>query len=178
MADTLDKISEIVPTLYYDLIARFVPGAATLGAYLYFAHQSLHELERNTHLTGAAFIAVLIGGSYLLGLVLTPIGTVSGALFAKLANAYTRSNRYRIDEVWKKVDELARKDPAAAPIFGKMAAEVTLCENLFAGVLIVVLISQDGIWPPKIFGWLALLFANVGLRMVLFVERLERIHAA
>jgi hypothetical protein len=172
MSDALDTITKTVPTLYYDLIARFVPGAASLGVLIWLSPYTLHDVERFTHLSGGAFIGALVGAGYLYGLLLTPLGGIPEFLLQVSGKSF---EHYSPAWIWNCVDAIGVQKEEAAAVFGKMAAEVTLCENLLAGVTLAALLNAPRVdWCPTL-AWLVLLALNVAMRMVVFVKRLERV---
>ncbi|MDP9191518.1 MAG: hypothetical protein M3P06_07430 [Acidobacteriota bacterium] len=129
MADGYAKIGDVVPSFFYDLIARIIPGAAvvTLGAYFY-------PIDRPIELP--ARIALIGGAGYLAGFALSAISTF--ILFA-----ITRAEgweKYSDEAFWMQIRK-HKDDRETSALLAKMVAESTCCENLVVGVMAVAMLD-------------------------------------
>lgn len=128
----LSSLGNAIPSLYYDVIGRVVPGTAFLMSW------------RNVrgHLDGdASHILLLVGFGYIVGMLMTPCYYVLTAPIVgswKLLNYLFRNNKkWKIPENrggrGNDVVGLARPDLGAT--LAKMQAEAVLCANLAAGFI-------------------------------------------
>jgi hypothetical protein len=176
MGDLAEKIAEIIPAAYYDLISRIVAGGAIFYLWAILRLPGV-ELPARAPLSGAYALIVGIAMSYVLGIILTPIGYLvargSSALLVKLA----KLPQVGADGLWKQIDTLEQnKNRHEATILGKMAAEATLAENLVAGTaglfLLSVLFAPTCNRHPLILGTiLALCFLAAFFRRAVLVGR-------
>lgn len=144
MGSLAEKVPEVLPSFYYDLVARLVPGTAVVLLSTYLGLPGTDGLVKADLLSGVG-ILLLLGLGYLVALLLTPLGTLLGLLISRIANV-SRNDKITLDELWTLVDSLQSTNPSAATTLSKMAAEVTLCENLLAGLLAILAVAGQH-WP-------------------------------
>ena len=134
MGDLASKLADLIPSLYYDVIARVaagVPFVALLG------------------LTGPGApegVPGFIVAGYITGLVLTPTGAPFGLVGTAAWIAYRRvfqSEPRKLLRLSRENDEVAAKSPDAGATLGKMQAEVTLCSNLAAAYVVLSLLRPQ-----------------------------------
>jgi hypothetical protein len=151
----MDKLSELIPEFYYDLIARVTPGAVLCATLAWSVHQRV-PIDKLDPVIGLP-LALLV--SYLAGFLLDSVsamtlGRIAGHIFEKLG---TRFPVWRID-VWKHINEATANSDRAK--LTKMMAERAMARSLVALI--------GGMWlfslgPVSNFAVLA----NVGLLLVL-----------
>ncbi|MFL6259212.1 MAG: hypothetical protein ACJ76Y_05820 [Thermoanaerobaculia bacterium] len=140
MGELTDKIPEVIPTFYYDLICRIVPGGIMLGTLIALRLPG-SALFFQFKVSEASTILIGLGLSYVLGLLVTPFGALVGFLVWYFLS-FKRLKLLHTKDLWKAADSLqSQKKPEAAEILSKMAAEMTLVENLFAGALGLLLLA-------------------------------------
>jgi hypothetical protein len=143
MADPLEAASKIVPDMYYDLIARILPGGAYLAA-IVFATDDNALLARIHAQYGFVF---LVFGGYIIGMILTGFSSLVVDL---LVPALVKSARPRwalaIGGVsyYVALEGAVQKQPSQAARTWKMAAEKVCFENgLAACALLYLLLPQN-----------------------------------
>jgi hypothetical protein len=158
--ETLEKAAGIVPTLYYDIIARIIPGVAFLLALSWKQQTELSNWIK----VGSWSVVLFIFLAYLAGMLLTAVGLVFDFAWYWLST--------RLNWLWSpwdiglKIDELFRRNASVGNSVLKMYAETTMFENLLAAIAICWLYSL-GAHLPIMNHWLAmavsLVLALVGL---------------
>src|SRR4051812_1103866 len=78
--DAVEKAGSVIPVLYYDIIARIIPGCAIIAAVLY---------PKFPNLDTPTFI-VLLGAGYLVGLLLTGLSIPLDILWLFVATCIER----------------------------------------------------------------------------------------
>jgi hypothetical protein len=123
MADepgALEGLGKIIPSIYYDLIARVCTGVTFLAAILWDHRGLFGEISWST-------LTVVLGAGYIVGLVLTPLSLPWGLV--QFAVRYVLKMP-KWD--WREVDQIASKNKEAGSTLAKMQAEAVLCQNLFS----------------------------------------------
>jgi hypothetical protein len=134
MPDALEKLGESIPSVYYDLIARVVPGGALIALIALTEPDVSALFERLEPLAGT-LVAVAV--SYLAGILLTPLGSLLFEAPVLVASrGYAPARQFAADRLWPVIDRIGHRNAALAGTLAKMAAEVTLCQNLMAGTVI------------------------------------------
>lgn len=134
------EVSKQVPTIYYDLIGRVVPGFPFVLVGL-FSLPNLRQLAVIPGVPAILLISVVIF-SYLVGMLLT----IAAQVFRVPSLVYRRC---RIEETSKfdsMVDTVLVTKPEMGSTLLKMRAETRLFQNLLVGVLIM--------WGCHGLGWL------------------------
>ena len=174
MGDPVEKLGELIPSSYYDLVARVLPGIATIIGTLWGVQHPLASVKVATGLGDGALLVAGLGCGYIAGLLLTSLAAPLFAGLAWLLGKYFQNVRqYSHARLWSRIDKIDRKYPVAAATLAKMAAEVTLCQNLFAGSLIVFGVSTRRIPVLWVATTLVLLAFTVVYRAVVLVRRLD-----
>lgn len=161
------KLSSIVPDLYYDLIARVVPGAAFLTV-LCSQSTMFRSLTREvvTQFSAAAVTSTMfavVGAGYLLSLVSSVFGEMVRLLFFPtiwmfISVAYRREldvvneemglgvkdgwwvSPLRLDVIYRKLHVFIRRsENARTVVLSKMQAEAAACTNLLAMSLLLLI---------------------------------------
>jgi len=133
MPEGFEKVGEVIPSLFYDLIARIVPGATVAVVVSYLNRKTFHpnvdRVER---------IALLIGAGYVIGLLLSAIST--GILWVLTRPPALRS--YADEAFWASIKKYqSNKDLSV--LFAKMVAESTCCENFVIAVPLIAKFDPD-----------------------------------
>lgn len=136
----LDNVGEVVPSLYYDLIARVCAGVPFILLLVKNQTEGLNPLTKAVGASGTVLLVVLFG--YLLGLLLTPLAGSFAApiqllLKKKIGLGHFKSVDYLL-EISRRTDAISVKDRAMGAVLGKMGAERILCQNLLLGSAILV----------------------------------------
>jgi hypothetical protein len=137
MSTALETATKIIPDLYYDLIARVIPGGALLAT-LSFAEASGPSLLYDAHREhGLWFLAF---GGYLVGLFLTGASSVFFDLI--LSPAVGLFNRELAIAVggtahYNRLDAIARHNPDDGSRIWKMAAEKVCMENVLVASIVL-----------------------------------------
>ena len=141
---SLASLGGIIPSLYYDLIARVAPGLVFLLSF---------DVIRNAlsdHRDGAT-ATLLLAFSYIIGLLLTPFfEIIIGPLWLLM--------RLKAVRRWLKLPEvdlrsgndvigLVRADYGAT--LGKMQAESVLCANVGSGLIILRFLPWETAVSPS-----------------------------
>lgn len=123
--DALTKAAEVIPSFYYDIIARIIPGVATIVGVAWV-------LKRDVKPAGTDWI-FLGGAGYVVGLLLSVGSTVLVNVVTLLPGWH---HRYSDRAIWRGIWQ--RRNYPDASIVVKMAAEATSAENLLVGGLVVL----------------------------------------
>lgn len=187
-------LAGIVPTAYYDLIARVCPGVAFWVA-LSFCSPIFGTVAVTKDLSGASlFILLLL--SYLTGIVLTGFSwlwdrlclfvlTRSTDLSEELGLDGTEAFSKQWSVIGRKMDEVMVVSGEAGKTLVKGLAEVTLCENLLTALLVLAAlgVASKSAWfySPEQYPWQFLLAAlalllSVVFRQMMFVGRVKLAH--
>jgi hypothetical protein len=128
-------LAMIVPSLYYDIIARVMPGAAFLKAVIPLQNLTITESSSDW-----IRLLLLLGGGYLAGLIL-PLS----ALIVLPVDAFIwlRSDQtFRDWLLGSPNDAIGTKSAEAGSTIGKMQAEATLCGNVAAGLAVAMALPK------------------------------------
>lgn len=133
--DPLKEAAKVIPSVYYDLIARVAAGAAVIAAAAWLG--SLKIEDPSEHLV------LLTLGAYICGMLLTPFGALTAYGAGKLVELYLpklpRCKDLKVlpEAEWAKGpnDLIAAVNVEAGATIAKMQAEATLCHNMFVGIL-------------------------------------------
>ncbi|NBF12572.1 hypothetical protein [Pseudomonas sp. Fl4BN1] len=195
----LTSIMNVVPNVYYDLIARVCPGMA-FWIVLSFKYPILPGVEQEdvpSAITGALLI-VLIILSYVSGIVFTGFAILwdllSIAILACTRNmtelmGLASQQPLRFTQKWKAVskniDQVIKENDGAGKILIKAMAEVTLCQNLLTGFVVLALLELNYKTPNFIpipqykmlyFCIAAALVASMLFRQAMFLGRVKDLH--
>jgi hypothetical protein len=199
-ASGLTSLMNFVPSAYYDLIARICPGMAFWIA-LSFKMSIFPEISRKTtvdELTGTTLI-ILIILSYVSGIAFTgfcivwdwisiPIITTTKLMKSHLGldqpdTPFT--SKWKM--ISRKIDEVIKESDGAGKVLTKAMAEVTLCQNLLTGLVVLLFIGffseGESFFDPRassyriyyllIFG---ALFLSMIFRQIMFLGRVKDLH--
>jgi hypothetical protein len=174
MGASAEKLGELIPSSYYDLVARVIPGIATIIGILWGVQYPLASVKSTTGLGDGALLLAGLGCGYIAGLLLTTVAAPIFAGPAWLLGKYCGTvRRYSHTLLWARIDKIDRKNPKAGATLAKMAAEVTLCQNLFTGSLIMLCVSTRRVSVLWVTTILILLALTVVHRVVILVRRLD-----
>jgi hypothetical protein len=126
---SLSSVGKLIPSVFYDLIARICPGVAFLVGI--FWHKR-HTFEHPVSNAWVGFF-LLLGAGYLAGLVLTALSFVWGPLIGLPI-------QFGLDipvSEWSRNDKIANVNPEAGATLAKMQAEATLAQNLLTAFIIL-----------------------------------------
>jgi hypothetical protein len=193
---SLSGLAGFVPTAYYDLIARVCPGVAFWVA-LSFKSPLFGNFGATKDLSGTSlFILLLL--AYLSGIVLTGFSWIWDRLcFYLLTRDKVLSEHLGLPHrkkssfaaqwtlIGRNIDEVAKASPEAGKTLVKGLAEVTLCENLLTGLIVLAILgfASSGKWfySPTDYPWqfaaaAVALFLSVAFREMMFVGRVKLAH--
>jgi hypothetical protein len=125
MPELLDKAKEIVPSSYYDLIARVVPGCVAIVAFAWIFPDMAILVDSATDLL------LLIGAGYIVGVWLSSISTLLLLPLMWIPPWYTYSDR----AIWAGIRQ--RAPHVDGSTVRKMAAESTAAENMCVVALLL-----------------------------------------
>lgn len=135
-AGALQELGKVIPSIYYDLIARVCSGIPFLAILLWERIDAFGELTW-------VKLTLLVGAGYVAGLLLTPLSR----LWLPLELLLLKILRIPIDD-WRRGlprnDEIAARDQQAGATLAKMQAEATLCQNLFCAFVLLILLNYTG----------------------------------
>jgi hypothetical protein len=186
------SIADIIPSVYYDVIARICPGAG-FWITISLVSQDVQQVFKVDKVTGTSlFILVLI--SYLAGIVLSGFCIIWDLISFKLLAATTwLSDPLRLDKkiglikqwqiVAQRMETVAKVSQDPSRIVTKALAEVTLCENLITGLIVLGAIGFTSrgkhFYDPRD-EWLTYLIVGVAFVMSMLFRQamlLGRTHA-
>jgi|ERR1700722_6978187 hypothetical protein len=131
---TLGAVSKVVPSIYYDLIARVCAGVPFLVVLLWPHRNLFGEITWSK-------LAILLGAGYVVGMLLTPL-SLPWLLVHGLKRYGFRLKGINFKEGESGTDEIAAKDKEAGETLSKMQAEALLCENLFSGFALLLILNR------------------------------------
>jgi hypothetical protein len=193
------SLLNVVPTIYYDLIARICPGLAFWLA-ISVAGGAIGQLAKLEDLATKYFLVALVL-SYLAGIVLTGASVLWDLLSFAIFWVFPRlRSELALDEaadgksqgffgtwqaVTRKMESIAKENASAGGIVTKALAEVSLCQNLLSGFVVLAFlgsVSNGKYFPNPLGNWdtyvpvfLALLGAML-FRQAMFLGRVEALH--
>jgi hypothetical protein len=130
----LGGIGNLIPSLYYDLIARVCAGVPFLGVLLWDYRGKFGSVTWSK-------LTLLLGAGYVLGLILTPLSAPWDLV--QLLVRKVLKTPFDWKEGASGGDEVDKKDKAAGATIAKMQAEAVLCQNLFTAFLVLVIINTE-----------------------------------
>lgn len=168
-----DGLVSQIPSLYYDLIARVLAGAP-FALLIVWELRCYVEVGSDFPLTGTLLILVLLVGSYLIGLLLTPLCAclsvpVRIAMRPKLSTmkygprdsdgtdqsrrdankGSTEKSRWNViqasENISQWMDQIGFQHADAGATLAKMQAEAVLCQNLLGGFALVLVAHSYGL---------------------------------
>jgi hypothetical protein len=158
---SLKSVADLIPSFYYDLIARVSVGVPFLALLLWKERDSLKGL-----LPPDSWVAFLLlaGAGYLAGLLLTPLSLIWTVVIMP-AEAIIFRKKPSLN--WRRGirnDEIAIRNKDAGLNLAKMQAEATLCQNLVSAFVVLMVADWSKTFP-------VLALENRGLtdRCVLFL---------
>jgi hypothetical protein len=191
------SLLNFIPSAYYDLIARVCPGMAfwvTLSYKMDFL-VSFSSDKPQAAVSGAdLFILILL--SYVSGIVLTGFCVIWDAISIfilerepfrtalNLASAATFTQRWK--QVSVSIDQVSQANDTAGRVLVKAMAEVTLCQNLLTGLIVLACIgsfsggTQFYAFQPYYHYYLPIgcsLFCAMLFRQAMFLGRVMDLHA-
>ncbi len=156
-ADLPTKLGSIIPSLYYDLIARVCAGVPLLVLLLWQQRELFAPLGDSP---SVAFL-LLLGAGYIAGLILTPFSLVwnfpllpffnawfglpKASIFINRSKIEIPASESGIDLMSIRNDRVSAIDPAAGATLAKMQAEAVLCKNLTTAFLLLVVVDFLGL---------------------------------
>lgn len=138
MADPFDAACKIVPDLYYDLIARILPGGTYLAAVV-FAIDANALLARVNDKYGLMFLMI---GGYIVGMILTGISSLLVDLLIPAALKWVRprwASAIGGASYFVALESAVQKQPGQAARTWKMAAEKVCFENALVACALLFL---------------------------------------
>lgn len=197
MGAELSSLLNFIPSAYYDLIARVCPGLAFWVTLSYKMDLIIRfsPSKPQTSIAGAdLFILILL--SYVSGIVLTGFCVIWDAISIfilervrfcsalNLASAATFTQRWK--QVSVSIDQVSKANDSAGRILVKAMAEVTLCQNLLTGLIVLACIGSFS-ENEKFFAFLPYyhyylviggsLFCAMLFRQAMFLGRVMDLHA-
>jgi hypothetical protein len=133
----LTEIAKVVPSVYYDLIARVSAGTPFLVTLLWPYRENYGELTWEK-------LLLLLGAGYIVGLLLTAL-SVLWLPVELLIMVVLRTPMKNWRRGLTRNDEIAVRSEQAGATLAKMQAEATLCQNLFSGFSLLVLLNHTNI---------------------------------
>jgi len=175
-ADLPTKLASVIPSLYYDLIARVCAGVPLLALLFWQQRQLFAPLGRSP---SVAFL-LLLGAGYIAGLLLTPFSPVwsfpllpffnerfglpKASILPSRSKAGTPATESGAALMSTRNDRVGAVDPAAGATLAKMQAEATLCKNLTTAFVLLGFVDLLGLADvPALHG------ASAGLLISVFV---------
>jgi len=131
----LQTLGKVIPSIYYDLIARVCARVPFLVMLLWDRKDSFGEITW-------VKLALLLGAGYVAGLVLTTLTVILlpvDWVIAAILEVPTKS--------WQRNDAISERDKDAGATLAKMQAEATLCQNLFCAFLLLIVLHGIAKFP-------------------------------
>jgi len=158
---TLGAAVSSVPLVFFDLIARIVPGTVVLGSILFVARPAgfpkiLWVILDNMSMAGTGgglFVTTIVFVfAYALAVLLWCPGYWVASRFPALGGRWD-THRFR-----RRYEKLRRTDPGAGERITKLKAQVHMCEVLLFGFILSVglgirLVASD---PYRLANWLVM----------------------
>lgn len=139
MADPFEAAGKIIPDMYYDLIARILPGGTYLAA-IVFTIDANALLARINAKYGLVFLVI---GGYIIGMILTGISSLAvDLLVPALLKRASPSWASAIGgaSYFVALESAVQKQPSQAARTWKMAAEKVCFENGLAACALLYLL--------------------------------------
>jgi hypothetical protein len=144
---SLTSLSGVVPSLYYDLIARVAPGLVFL---LCLDDTQAYLKDHRDGLTGTLLLAL----GYVVGLLLTPFYEIFIAPLWLLTRIKSVRQRVGLPDHDSRSgnDVVGLQRPDYGATLGKMQAESVLCANLASGLVILRFLPLHSFFSPAAAG--------------------------
>lgn len=139
-SDLPEKLSSFIPSFYYDVIARIIPGGALLAAIAWQRGAITMDLKDAQFGAGAAFLAA----SYVVGMILTTGAILIDRIWDFCANRHWLKINYTPAAIALAIDKIRRHAPSLGTDLYKTFAEVTCLENLLVAALIISVRKNSG----------------------------------
>ncbi len=175
-----ESVSKVVPEIYYDLIARLMPGIA-LVLCLDSLRNFLLSWSDKVGRTGTFFVFLMAG--YLMGLMLSalalPVNFVIWSFFkprllCKLVGAtldLPSSPIQAFAKSYQLIDHLKRTDAVAGAVLTKMEATATLADHLLCGLIVLAVVCKLGLQSTTLVHTKLVLTLFVCLLVVVVLRR-------
>src|SRR5437016_4864979 len=158
------NVVEIIPQLFFDLIARAVPGSVFLGLIMYGNRDTwqtaVERLWPTAALSPVYGLAVFIGVAYVIGHILAaPAQLFDGFIDRRAQKFIDRElgkDAKKIDECWGNLDWLRVHQPDLAIIPTKIFAEYTMYSELAVAFLLATMGTLIGILQFTTRDWLSI----------------------
>ena len=148
--DSLSSLMNVIPSVYYDLIARICPGMAFWVALSFISPVFRKLADLGTFSAASLFVLVVL--SYLSGIVFTGFSIVWDAFSLKLFSlskgmmeALGLKAKTKLREQWviiaDKMEAVAKESEDSGRTVTKALAEVALCQNLVTGLITLAVIG-------------------------------------
>jgi hypothetical protein len=134
----LPSLGNVIPSLYYDLIARVCSGVPFLVLLLWAQRQSFENLVSKSWIG----FFLLLGAGYLAGLLLTPLSFLWNVLIGLPTRIILGIPFAELRRQWSRNDEIAAADKEAGTTLAKMEAEATLCQNLLSAFVVLIIANE------------------------------------
>lgn len=132
------EIGDLVPSVYYDLIARVSSGFPLVALILYEHKPAVQVLKELVGGGGIALVVLMM--SYLVGILLTPLGNILDLLVRiawKNHHGLSECSVIKFDEkLALQREQIDGMDKDAGRTLAKMLAEKTLSQNILASFLV------------------------------------------
>ncbi len=155
-ADSLDKLLNIFPEIYYDFIGRIIPGALVLMLISFVTSGSenltISHIFDSVKSFGWEHLSVIVFGGYVIGFGCAKIWLLPELVLTGIGE-FISENPYFIKplKLDQRINGVVRKT-SEMQIIIKIMAELALFENLFTGWLLVSILYSPCIDSKKIFG--------------------------
>jgi hypothetical protein len=153
----------VIPSIYYDVIARVTPGAIVLFA------MDVVRTNLNPE-NGTLPFLTLLGGGYVVGMALTPLHDIVVAPIYLLTCVESVRSRLHIPKQGLPRglnDQVGLVRPELGATLAKMQGETVLCGNLAAGYLILWICPiKSWLTPYKTYSYDSLLSGFLFLLLV------------
>ena len=148
-AAPLKEMGGLIPSVYYDLIARISPGVPFIVILLWDSGQELSNFKELIGSTGLFLLLVAMG--YLAGLFLQSLSMWVGAIPRCFIKRRLGLQNLSPHQIAHRSDQIGIKNKEAGATLTKMSAEATLCENLLLGILLLSIPSWLGLFHLTVF---------------------------
>ncbi len=191
---SFSSLLNVIPSVYYDLIARICPGMAFWVA-LSFVSPVFGKLADLGSLS-AANLFILIVLSYLSGIVFTGFCIVwdglslwlfsgSPALMRMLGLKPKAGLAFQFQQIAEQMEAVAKRSEDPGRIVTKALAEVSLCQNLLTGLFVLAALGGlssglhffhpfDYILPYTLVG--VALLVSMLFRQAMFLGRVQALY--
>jgi hypothetical protein len=127
-----EGLGKVIPSIYYDLIARVCAGVPFLAVLLWDERTAFGDPTWSK-------LALLFGAGYVAGLVLTPLSLPWVPVHVLLRRKLKMP--LNLDTGASLTDDIASRNRDAGETLAKMQAEAVLCENLFGAFLLLIILN-------------------------------------